>query len=284
MTHQQLKVENLRYDPLNIFQESRTPVSLYSRKKWIGLENTTEWKKDYRKTVSELYDGQLVNGSWSNSLVLTIKRLFGLHLTVRNLDKRIENALIWLLTRNYFTTFGQSFRNQKRKIAPKEIQGLPFTYGCFEHFAKGAILFLATIFGKADDERVVSTYEKLLILGEKRKGKWCNWSCSNNIFRAFVVHPSYALSRVTMMAVERLSEMQDYNGTWTRQIPLYHTVNALAHINFRKADVQLKRAFQRLIEIQNKDGTWGKTQKEWKTFLTFHAMKRKSHLLSNKKI
>ena len=84
---------------------------------------------------------------------------------------------------------------------------MPFKSGCFEHFAKGAILFLTTIFGEDDDERVVNIYKKLSMIGEKRKGKWCGWSCSNNIFRAFVVNPKHAFSRVTSMAVERLSDV-----------------------------------------------------------------------------
>jgi hypothetical protein len=63
------------------------------------------------------------------------------------------------------------------------------------------------------------------------------------------------------------------------QIPFHQTVNALGHLNLAQSDELLERAFKRLREKQSKDGTWGRTQKEWNTFLIVHAMQRKSHLL-----
>jgi len=279
MFYRHAELKSLRHNPFNIFQENRTPVCLYARKKWLGLENTLQWKSDYQKTVSELFRGQCDNGSWNNSLVLTVHRLFGLHLTVRNINSRIEKAFTWLLATDSFITFDHFFKSKKSKISSKNLHNIPFTHGCSEHFSKGAILFLATIFGKDEDERVLSMYEKLRILGEKRNGKWCDWSCSNHIFRAFAVHPGFGLSRATRMAVGRLSDVQGENGTWTRQIPFYQTVNALAHVGFKNADSQLRRAFQTLVTMQQRDGTWGKRHKEWKTFLILHAMKRKNHLL-----
>jgi hypothetical protein len=58
-------------------------------------------------------------------------------------------------------------------------------------------------------------------------------------------------------------------------VPFYQTVNALAHLDSEDADVQLKKAFKHLSRTQNLDGTWGRSQKEWKTFLVVHAMRRK---------
>ena len=84
--------------------------------------------------------------------------------------------------------------------------------------------------------------------------------------------------------LSRLEEVQKADGSWPIQIPFYQTVNALGHLNFAQSDELLKRAFRRLIEKQNRDGTWGRTQKEWNTFLIVHAIKRKSLLFSKKKI
>jgi hypothetical protein len=122
-------------------------------------------------------------------------------------------------------------------------------------------------------------YEMLRINGEEKEGKWCTWSCSYNFLRAFVVHPEYRESKAVRLFLSRLEEVQKADGSWPIQISFYQTVNALGHLNLAQSDKLLKRAFRRLREKQSKDGTWGRTQKEWNTFLIFHAMQRKSHLL-----
>ena len=61
-------------------------------------------------------------------------------------------------------------------------------------------------------------------------------------------------------------------------------MNALGHLNLAQSDNLLERAFRRLKEKQNRDGTWGSTQKEWNTFLVVHTIKRKSSFFSKKNI
>jgi len=270
----------LTYDPLEVFYNSKTPIGLYARQKWLNQEGTGNWKRDFRETVDALFSGQGTNGSWNDSLLKTIHKLFGLHLTVRAINERIENSLEWLLSRKAFIKEVKSMREQTSQIFSKDLQNLPFSRGCSEHFVKGSILFLATIFGKGDDARVIRTYEALCTRGEQRGGKWCTWSCSNNILRAFVVHPRYAESKALKLFLARLAEIQRSDGSWTRQIPFYQTINALGHLDFRLSDSLLRRAFQRFRETQNSDGTWGTRQKEWNTFLINHALQRKSHVLS----
>jgi hypothetical protein len=274
----------LKHDPMNVFCSSRTPVGLYARQKWLHQEDTLAWKNDFKETVDSLFAGQLPNGSWDDSLLTTAHRLFGLHLTVRNFNERIEKALEWLLSQEVFLEKEANLQMQSKKVFARDLQNLPFSHGCFEHFAKGAVLFLATIFGQENDSRVIRLYETLRIMGEKRKGRWCTWSCSNNILRAFVVHPEYAESRVIRMYVTRLTEMQRLDGDWLGQIPFYQTVNALGHLDYAQSDALLKGALLRLREKQNNDGTWGSSQKEWNTFLIVHTLQRKSHLLSLEKI
>lgn len=46
----------------------------------------------------------------------------------------------------------------------------------------------------------------------------------------------------------------------------------------KDAERQLISAFRRLKHTQNRDGSWGRTAKEWKTFLVIHAIRRKSAL------
>jgi hypothetical protein len=49
-------------------------------------------------------------------------------------------------------------------------------------------------------------------------------------------------------------------------------------LNLSQAEVQLERAFTRLIETQNSDGTWRNRDPEWNTFLSIHALKNKGLL------
>lgn len=273
----------LHHNPLRIFYGRKTPAALYARMKWLHQDETSILKNDFQDTVDALFSGQHANGSWKNSFLPTIHRLFGLHLTVRNKEVRIEKGIHWLLSQQVFSKERKISCVCPEKISAHDLKGLPFSGGCFDHFAKSAVLFLATIFGYENDTRVIREFENLRNTGGKKEGRWCTWSCSNNILRAFVVHPEYSRSRVVRMYVTRLAEMQGRDGDWPRQIPFYQTVNALSHLDLARSDAALKRAFLLLQEKQNKDGTWGRAQKEWNTFLIVHAMKRKSHLLSTEK-
>ena len=87
----------LQYNPYPIFTTSKTPVGLYARQKWIGQAETWQWKTDFEETVTMLFAEQADDGSWHHSVVETISRLFGLHLTVRENSSQIDSALNWLL-------------------------------------------------------------------------------------------------------------------------------------------------------------------------------------------
>ena len=279
-----VSIPYLKYDPLRVFFDSNTPSGLYARQRWLYLEKTNEWKKAYRDTIDALLSGQRKDGSWGGSILITVHRLFELHLTLRNTQKQISKALDYLLLRKYFLENGKTLHKESHKVTAQDLEYLPFSPGCYEHFVKGAILFLATIFGKEKDERVTRVYEMLHTIGVQKMGKWCGWSCSNNILRAFVAHPVYAKSKVIRLYLGQLAEIQQLDGGWRKPIPFYQTVNALGHLHFKQAENLLRKAFWKLEKTQNKDGTWGKSQKEWNTFLVTHAMQRKRHLLSMKKI
>jgi hypothetical protein len=274
----------LRYDPLQIFCRSKTPAALYARQKWLHQDDTKTWKNDFYETVDALFAGQCKDGSWGNSLLPTIRALFGLHLTIRQKDPEIEKGLEWLLSEEAFLEkYGRPVEGPQ-KISARELFGLPFASGRVDCLAKSTVLFLATIFGMENDSRVVRTYDMLRILGEERRGRWRSWSCSGNILRAFVVHPQYRESNIIRMYVKRLGQLQRPDGDWPPPIPFYQTVNALSHLDSLQSDDMLQRSFLMLREKQNKDGTWGRTQREWNTFLVVHAMKRKHCLLSMEKM
>ena len=266
----------LTYDPLTVFETSVTPPGLYARKKWLGQEDTPAWRADFRATVASLVRGQGSDGSWNGSVVDTIQRLFGLHLTLREPDDEIHRALDWLMsqTREIAGKPGRFGRGPRAD----DLRGLPFSPGRFERLVSGATLFLAAIFGREARPEVLTLYRQLSREGIERKGRWCGWSCSNNVLRAFVVHPVYRQDEATLMAVKTLSRVQRPSGEWPGDVPFFQTVNALAHLTMEEADTQVEAAFQRLRKTQNMDGTWGRSQPEWNTFLVVHAFKNKGIL------
>jgi hypothetical protein len=267
----------LRFDPLKIFRTSKTPWGLYARQKWLNEESRRAWKADFQITVHQLMKGQSPEGSWDRSVLKTIQRLFGLHLTVRYSNEDIDRALDWLIQKSS-ETFSSSRPEIGEPITAAALRGLPFSPGSPRYLMLGATLFLATIFGQGHDDRVLALYAALNRLGRVNKGRWCGWSCSNNILRAFVVHPTYANTAAMSLAIEALARVQNPSGRWPDQVPFYQTVNALAHLNLSQADMQLERAFKRLYETQRRDGSWGRSQREWNTFLIVHALRNKGVL------
>jgi hypothetical protein len=65
-----------KYDPMQVFTGSKTPAGLYARQKWRHEEDTENWVRDFTENVKVLRASQLVNGSWNNSEINTIQRLF----------------------------------------------------------------------------------------------------------------------------------------------------------------------------------------------------------------
>jgi hypothetical protein len=240
---------------------------------------TNQWQSDFDATVKDLFAGQKRNGSWQDSPLLTIRRLFGLHLTVRNRNEEIDMALEWLLSLDIVRRGRVHFSGKSDVIYGHELRSLPFTRGCHDHVVICAILFLASLFGHGYDERVMRSYSAFAKKPKGSKRKWCSWSCSNNFLRACIVHPDFRESDGLKSLVSALLDVQRSDGNWPAPIPFFQTVNALGHLDTEEADIMFGRAFHKLRQDQNRDGTWGRTDKEWKTFLIAHALKRKSSLL-----
>jgi hypothetical protein len=237
----------------------------------LGQEGDKEWQFAFKNTIASLLEGQLEEGSWGNSFIQTVHRLFGLHLTIRNPTDYINKALDWLLNQTKHID-----ENKDREYI--DLDGLPFVPGDPNFLYTGIASFLATIFGRYNDPDVIGQYQKLSQHVFYNTDYRNNYGDINNILRAFAVHPEYAKSAPTMLIVAYISKIQDNSGMWTNSLPFYQTVNALAHLNFPLADKQLEKAFLLLARTQNSDGTWGETEKEWNTFLIVHAMRNRKIL------
>ena len=266
---------NLRYDPYQVFRASKTPAGLYARQKWLGEAESAQWKIDFQETVTALLADQLPDGSWQHAPLATIRHLFGLHLTVRSTTAKSDAALTWLLDQIHVQN--ENIHVSGGGVASEaDLKGLPFTPGHPNMLLIGAGLFLASIFDRESDPTVLSIYQWLSDRGVKSNGRWFDRASSHNILRAMVVHPVFAKDRATELAVKHLANFQAKRGDWGKDLPFYQTLNALAHLNFSQVRPQLEKAFERLFETQNSDGSWGRIQPEWNTFLAIHALKNKA--------
>ena len=272
-----MKRVTLRHNPFQIFQRSKTPVGLYARQKWLGESDTSDLQNDFHETVLSLTNGQSDDGSWNHSPLESIRRLFGLHLTLRKRTEEIEKALSWLM--RHFLNY--NLLDQSGPIEPlasDAFRELPFTPGQPHLSMVCATLFLATIFQKDSESIVIDHYSLLARWVAENAGRIEKWSDKNNVLRSFIVHPNYAEAPATMTLVDSLGEIQDVSGQWPAQIPFFQIVNALAHLRLNAAHKQWVKALMVLLNIQNRDGSWGNEDHEWNTFLVVHALKNKGFL------
>lgn len=267
----------LKYDPLSIFEGSATPVGLYARSRWMGLDNDSGWQNDFDKTVAALRKGQLANGSWENSPLLTIHRLFGLHLTVRQSDDNIDKALEWLVF-TFDTLSDSQISTSFAKQPSSKIENLPFVNGDVADLFKAAVLFLSTIFGKGEEKAVVRIFQEVMARFDSKRRRWTSLASTQNFLRAFVVHPEYKHTEVIQKVVRMFADMQSKSGAWDGRINSYLLINALGHLDMDVAKRQLISSLRGISHKQNSDGSWGRSEKEWKTFLIIHAMKKMSAL------
>jgi hypothetical protein len=265
-----------KHDPLSIFRKSTTPVGLYARSRWIGLHNDPGWQKDFDRAVATLRRGQLRNGSWDDSPLLTISRLFGLHLTVRESDDRINKALNWISDMLNSLPDHEISHLFGKEISSATLESLPFVKSNAADLFRSALLFLATVFGRGGESAMTGRYADALSRFDYKQGRWSSMATTQNFFRAFIVHPDYSKSGAIQKVVDTLAGMQRRSGSWQCRINSYLTINALGHLDMECAESQIVSALRWLKHTQNRDGSWGRSGKEWKTFLIIHAIRKNS--------
>jgi hypothetical protein len=262
------------HDPYAVFRSSNTPVGLYARQKWLGESSTPQWKEDFATTVGELARGQSADGLWRKSVIETVHRLFGLHLTVRTPDPRIDKGLDALL-RIVPASMSES---QPDFLQTERLQGLPFAPGSRAAILVPATLFLCAIFGRSAAPDIKALYDRAVQVVDYGIDPRERTSWRHNLLRALVVHPRYTDHPATRRIVAWLADRQTQNGDWGPDIPFYQALNALAHLGTLTADRQTKRAIDYLSATQHADGSWGASQRQWCTFLAVHALRNKGIL------
>jgi hypothetical protein len=263
----------LRHSPYSIFEDSQSPPGLYARQKWLNQGETETYRADFAAAVAKLRYADMNPGSRSELILEKLHRLFGLHLTVRNADRFIETALNEVIGEN-------KVRSQQMAILliPERLNGLPFAATRWEFFIGPASLFLAAIFGKATDPGVDPIYAQLAANVTDSSAFRSDAAALHNALRALVVHPDDRFRPATRSAVSWFASQQTVHGDWGPKIPFFQAFNAMAHLSISEANAQFDNALKHVIEGQNDDGTWGRADKEWQTFLVVHALRKKGIL------
>jgi len=257
--------------PYTIFKSSPTPAGLYARQKWLDEAGTAGWQADFSACVAHLRQGQSADGLWAGSALETIHRLFGLHLTQREPDALTDKGLDALLQ---MATKRRGSDNAP-VVSPDRLHGLPFAAAARPSVILPAVLFLAAIFGRAFDPVVRKRYEEMAadLTAEAPAGQ--PPEALHNRLRALVVHPDFVGHPATASLVDWLAGRQTPQGDWGAEIPFYPMLNALAHLDTPAAHRQTERAVAHLVHHQNPDGSWGKQDRQWCTFLAVHALRNR---------
>jgi len=71
-----------------------------------------------------------------------------------------------------------------------------------------------------------------------------------------------------------LAKSQTQSGGWRGISFFYHTFNLIAQSKLKIARQQIVKALPRIILFQNRDGSFGKDNKEFYTFLVLDGLKR----------
>lgn len=277
-------ISPLHYDPYQIFRKGSSPYAIYARRKWLGEESESS-RMDADQIVSKIIEVQSPNGSWNDSVVETIQNLHLISLLAPKFNGRTKKAVDWLLEKDFESLHctsgdgakydGLFFRvNRKDTKQIYQRKDLLFNPGCSGFVKTAAALYFAGIFTKQKDERVIQAFKTLDNVIKKRRGKWCSLACSNNILRAYVAHPLKRASKQTQDAVKVLAKLQTRNGNWQGIPFFYHTFNILAQSKLRIARQQVAKALPHIIQSQNRDGSFGKDNKEFFTFLILDGLKR----------
>lgn len=264
-------------DPLQVFHQSKTPAGLYARQKWLDQGGTNSWRRDFDSTVALLNYGQMPNGSWGDSVVNTVRHLFDLHLTVRKSNRSVDAGIDWL-TASMPSLTSVCGDYHREHITAENLRGIPFSPCRFDVFSMTSALFLATVFGRDHDRQVIDAYDHLDREIVRKDGYLYGWSCLSNLLRALVVNDKYSNSRSTELIVQVLSRIQTPEGEWQGKVPFYLTLNALAHLDMPIANSQVDSALKRIYRTQSRNGSWGKAEPEFATFLVVHTLKRKGIL------
>lgn len=268
-----MHLRKIKHNPYEIFKKSTTPPGLYARQRWLNQGKTKAYRSDFDATVAQLKSTTVDYVDQSERILDMLHRLFGLHLTERDLNPFIENTLSHIIAE--YSADPYQIEVLLRK---DQLRGLPFAATRWQFFILPAVLFLSAIFGKATAMEVNRLYLRLANDLVESDAYQKEPAAMYNALRALVVHPDDRFQSAIRSVVSWFAARQTPEAGWGPKIPFFQAVNALAHLDIPEANVQFDNALTPIVNTQNHEGTWGSTDQEWQTFLVIHALRNKGIL------
>lgn len=271
----------LKHHPLAIFQNSDTPLALHVRQKWINPSSRDQHTADSLR--DRLQSAQQSDGSWGGSVATTIENLFAVWL-LGTVDAATERAVNWLMETDqpplrrvnkdggrYDDMFFHTPARDDRKRL-RQLRGVPSTPGCAGFVKTGAALFHALELRQGDAARITRACQTLSHLFVYRHGRPCTGSCNVSLLMAMAVDCRRFDPQAIAAAIGWLQRQQQPGGSWAKGIPFFETVYALHRFPQKLAAAQLDRALAYAATMQRRNGGWGRTDQQLKTFLLLPAL------------
>lgn len=266
-------LNGLKIDPGIYVDKLDSPIGIYLRREMFGKAGKSDpvlTKELYQKTASE----QSPDGSWDGLFFKTANNLWDLALMgFDSRDSSVQAGLQWLFSiqKSSYHGYPGFFLSSNKKDASAMrlmIYG-EFGPGCSIFYQTAFATHLLHIFGFDRDKRVETTVKSYLQFWTPT---WCSAWCTINVLRLLIEHPLSRKSMPVEKGLKHLAKLQTKTGAWNG-LPFYHTFHALSRTDAALAMEQLKSAFPSVIRRQNKDGSWGRKEKETATFLVLDALR-----------
>lgn len=260
----------LRADPLDFVEDLESPIGVYLRRDVFGKKGDADLRKElYKKIVSS----QSSDGSWNQLFVHTANNLWDLALLGYGAkDRSVKKGLDWLLTtqrQTYHDHPGFFYSGNRRDPSlMRETSYGEFGPGCTIFYQTAYAVHLFHVLGLDDKKQVRQTVKSYLKFWTP---DWCGAWCTVNVLRVLIEHPLSARTKRVREGLEYLAGRQTRTGAW-KGYPFYHTFHALSRASFSVAKKQAENALPSVIRRQNKEGSWGKKDRESNTFLVLDAL------------
>lgn len=279
----------LKANPLLAFAQGDSPIALHVRRNYGGGSGRDDQVAGL--LADKLLSGQQADGSWGGTVAQSIENLFALWLLGAR-GKETERGVNWLMETHrpamrcvntdggryddmFFHMSSRADRDRVRKMGD-----VPFTPGCAGFVKTGAALFCALELEQGDAQRIKHACATLSHLFVYRKGRPCSGSCSMNLLTAMASAPARFEAQSLKQALAWTASQQQADGSWARGIPFYEMAYTLGRLPQKLGEAQLEKCLARAVRTQHRDGTWGQTHWEMKTFLLLPAL-RQAGLMPN---
>jgi hypothetical protein len=263
----------LKGDPSDYVSTLRTPIGVHLRTVLSGTEVSAD-NKLREHLRQDIAADQSADGSWASLFVHTANNLWNLALLgFDSRDESVRKGLDWLLTiqRHQYKGYPGFFLSDHADDASlmRSTHYGEFGPGCTVFYQTSYAVHLFHIFGFDKNQNVQRTLESFM---QFWTADWCGAWCTINVLRVLVEHPLSANSDPVENGLKYLSAQQTSRGDW-KGFPFYHTFHALSRSKSPLVRKQLEAALPLIRRRQNQDGSWGKGNRETKTYLALDALK-----------